>query len=223
MGTSTFSRRLAEAMRIREVTQIDLCRRTGIGKSSISTYLRGDYKAKQDKVDLLSRALGVDPAWLMGYDVPMRAPAKSFTSEGVEGIKNIVPIERRTIPVIGTIAAGTPILADEHIECYVPCDDGCKADFGLRVQGDSMIDAEIHDGDIVLIRQQPDVDDGQIAAVRIDDSATLKRLYHIKGGCMLQSANPKYPPMYFTADNCDEVQVIGLAVAKYGPIHHSRQ
>lgn len=216
MEKSTFSQRLAEAMRIRAVTQTELCKRTGIGKSSISTYLRGGYKAKQDKVDLLSLALGVDPAWLMGYAVPM----KSNVAPEITRLKNVVPVEKRAVPVIGTIAAGTPILADEHIECYVPCEDGCNADFGLRVQGDSMINAEIYDGDIIFIRQQPDVDDGQIAAVRIDDSATLKRLYHINGGVMLQAENAAYAPMVFTAENCDDIQVIGLAVAKYSKIRH---
>ncbi len=71
MKTSTFSQRLREAMYLRRFNQTDLHSLTGIGKSSISTYLKGDYKAKQDKVDLLAKVLSVNPAWLMGYDVPM--------------------------------------------------------------------------------------------------------------------------------------------------------
>ena len=99
MKNSTFSERLAEAMKIRELTQTDLHERTGINKSSISTYLRGDYKAKQDKVDLLSSALRVSPAWLMGFDVPMEpaTPTKP-AAPSLQGIKNIVPIERRWYP-----------------------------------------------------------------------------------------------------------------------------
>lgn len=73
MKTSTFSQRLREAMYIRRLNQTDLHLLTGIGKSSISTYLKGDYKAKQDKVDLLAKILDVSPAWLMGYDVPMES------------------------------------------------------------------------------------------------------------------------------------------------------
>ncbi|HBK27345.1 MAG TPA: repressor LexA [Dialister sp.] len=217
MKNSTFAKRLAEAMKIRELTQTDLHERTGINKSSISTYLRGDYKAKQDKVDLLSSALNVSPAWLMGFDVPM-TPNTDNEKVNISSIKNIVPIEKRMIPVIGTIAAGKPIIADEHIETYVPCDIDIHADFGLIVHGDSMIDAGIYDGDIVFIKEQPVVEEGQIAAVRIDDDATLKRFYKTEDGCMLISANPKYAPMHFSAENCDTVQIIGLAVAKYSVI-----
>lgn len=82
MKTSTFSQRLREAMYIRRLNQTDLHLLTGIGKSSISTYLKGDYKAKQDKVDLLAKILDVSPAWLMGYDVPM---------ESVRPLNNISP------------------------------------------------------------------------------------------------------------------------------------
>lgn len=92
------------------------------------------------------------------------------------------------------------------------------ADFGLVVSGDSMIGADIHDGDVVFIRSQPIVDDGQIAAVRIDDDATLKRFYKNPDGCTLVSMNPQYPPMIFNSDNCDSIQIIGLAVAKYSVI-----
>ena len=71
MKSATFAERLSEAMQIREITQTELHRRTGINKSSINTYLKGGYKAKQDKVDILAEALNVSPVWLMGFDVPM--------------------------------------------------------------------------------------------------------------------------------------------------------
>lgn len=216
MQNSTFSKRLAEAMSIREMTQTDLHERTGINKSSISTYLRGDYKAKQDKVDLLSTALNVSPAWLMGYDVPMVPDTKSEERNyDISSLKNIIPTEKHMIPVIGTIAAGKPILCDEHIELLLPCDADLNADFALRVHGDSMIDVGYFDGDIVFIHQQPVVEDGQIAAVRIDDSATLKRFYKIPGGCMLLPENAKYKAMTFTSENCDNIAIIGIPVAKY--------
>lgn len=137
----------------------------------------------------------------------------ALMSSDISSLKNIVSI-------IGQIAAGKPILADEHIEAFLPCDTGVHADFGLIVSGDSMIGADIHDGDVVFIRSQPIVDDGQIAAVRIDDDATLKRFYKNPDGdgCTLVSMNPKYPPMVFNSGNCDSIQIIGLAVAKYSVI-----
>lgn len=142
----------------------------------------------------------------------------ALMSSDISSLKNIVPIERRMVPIIGQIAAGKLILADEHIEAYLPCDASVHADFGLIVSGDSMIGADIHDGDVVFIRSQPIVDDGQIAAVRIDDDATLKRFYKNPDGCTLVSMNPKYPPMVFNSGNCDSIQIIGLAVAKYSVI-----
>ena len=205
--------RMKLTMREKQITQAELSKRTGIRASSISDYLNNRYEPKQDKIYLIAEALNVDPAWLSG-----RESGNKSISPNISSIKNIVPIEKRMIPVIGTIAAGKPIIADEHIETYVPCDIDIHADFGLIVHGDSMIGAGIYDGDVVFIKEQPDVDNGQIAAVRIDDDATLKHVYKIPGGCMLVSENPKYPAMTFTEENCDSIHIIGLAVAKYSVI-----
>lgn len=206
-----FNERLKELRISKKLTQGELAKLTNLGRSAVGMYESGKREPNFETLEVFADFFNVDMNYLLG---------KSNIKNSIFKLKNIVPVEKRTIPVIGTIAAGTPILADEHIECYVPCEEGCNADFGLRVQGDSMIGAEIYDGDIVFIRQQPDVDDGQIAAVRIDDSATLKRLYHINGGVMLQAENAAYAPMVFTAENCDDIQVIGLAVAKYSKIRH---
>ena len=172
-------------------------------------YEKGKREPDFETLELFADFFNVDMNYLLG---------KSDVSTDISSIKNIVPIEKRMIPVIGTIAAGKPITADEHIETYVPCDIDIHADFGLIVHGDSMIGAGIYDGDVVFIKEQPDVDNGQIAAVRIDDDATLKHVYKIPGGCMLVSENPKYPPMTFTEENCDSIHIIGLAVAKYSVI-----
>jgi SOS-response transcriptional repressor LexA len=88
----------------------------------------------------------------------------------------------------------------------------------VRARGDSMIGARIYDGDLVFIRKQPDVADGEIAAVLVDDSATLKRVYKDRGAIRLHSENPKYRPMVFTADNCDSIRILGKAVAFQGTI-----
>lgn len=205
--------RMKQVMNEKGITQAELSKRTGIRASSISDYLNNRYEPKQDKIYLIAEALSVNPGWLSGRDDSSAVPKTDpFT------LKNIVPIEKRMVPIIGQIAAGKPILADEHIEAFLPCDTGVQADFGLIVSGDSMIGADIHDGDVVFIRSQPIVDDGQIAAVRIDDDATLKRFYKNPDGCTLVSMNPKYPPMVFNSGNCDSIQIIGLAVAKYSVI-----
>lgn len=114
------------------------------------------------------------------------------------------------LPLLGPIAAGEPILADSSSESVRVIGE-TKANAGLVVQGDSMV-PDFLDGDIVLVRLQDDVDDGQIAAVAIDDTVTLKRVYHISDGVQLISSNPKYAPMFFNAANSNSAHIIGLAV-----------
>ncbi len=162
-------------------------------------------------VDNLMRMLNGDEMVSLADPATTTTPASTTTPKA----QNITATEKRMVPVLGSIAAGQPIYADEHIETYVPCDARCHVDFGVMVRGDSMIDVGIEEGDIVFIQRTPDVDDGQIAAVRIDDTATLKRVYHIPGGVRLVSENPNYSPMIFTAENCDAIQILGLAVAKF--------
>lgn len=213
---STFAKRLAQALELRGITQTELSKRTNINKSSISTYLKGEYKAKQDKVDLLANALNVSPVWLMGYDIPMQRDLSFDPSTLI----NYVPIAKKKIPLLGEIAAGQPIYADEHIEEFLPVDDKLHADFALKIKGDSMINAQINDGDIVFIRQQSDVDDGQIAAVLINDSATLKRIYHMNGFLQLNAENPAYKPIICSPETCDTCRILGLAVAVLGKIKY---
>ncbi len=132
--------------------------------------------------------------------------------------ENILPIKKKNFPLLGDIAAGKPIEAIEQIETYVPEDESLNADYALRVKGDSMIEADINDGDIVFIRQQPDVENGEIAAVYVDGAVTLKRVYKDERGVTLNSANYKYPPMLFTAENCEEFRILGKAVKKLSDI-----
>lgn len=100
-----------------------------------------------------------------------------------------------SVPLVGTIAAGTPILAEENIERYFNIDSSIKADFCLRIKGDSMINEGIHNNDIVFIHQQPILENGEIGAVIIDGEATLKRFYKTDTGIVLQPANEKYAPI----------------------------
>jgi len=159
----------------------------------------------------------------MGYDVDM--PTTAEISAATKDLASVSPalrklphpdlhhIRRKRVPLLGDIAAGAPIYAEQEYESYVLADEDIKCDFALRACGDSMINARINDGDIVFIREQPDVDNGEIAAVIIDDCATLKRVYHIPGGLQLISENPRYKPMYYTQDNSDDLHILGKAVA----------
>lgn len=116
------------------------------------------------------------------------------------------------IPLLGTVTAGVPILAQESIECYIIIDNTIRADFALKIKGDSMVDARINDGDIVFIRKQPTVENGEIAAVIIKDEATLKRVYKNNEGVILKPENSNYQPRYYTAVDFKKIRVLGKAI-----------
>lgn len=192
-----FTNRLRQALEFRNMSQSELSRLSGIGKSAISQYLSGEYEAKQENIYLMSKPLNVNPAWLMGFDVPMVGDEIN-----------------RGIPIVGTIAAGTPILAEENIEDYFVIDNQVNADFGLKVKGDSMINANIFDGDIVFIRQQPTLENGEIGAILLDDEATLKRFSKKENSVILQAENPSMTdwPRIYTDGN---IRILGKLVGVY--------
>lgn len=206
---ATFARRLREGLDVRGMTQAELAKRSGISKSSISRYIKGDWEGKQSAVYELAKALGVTEAWLMGYDVPMESDTAPAVPPGFEPLPNMV---KR--PLVGTIACGEPITAEENIEDYVDVPEDAQCDFCLRCKGDSMIDAGIHDGDIVYIHIQPEVENGQIAAVRIDGEATLKRVFWDEQQQVLQlnPCNSSMSPIIFTGPVLDTVHIEGKAV-----------
>lgn len=211
MKISSFAARLTQALQIRKMSAAELSRKTGVAEGTISNYKKGVYEAKQARVLEFSRVLNVNPAWLMGYDVPMLGDNKQ--QPDYSHIKNIMPVpETKQLPVIGTIACGTPILAEQNIEDMVNVPAFVQADFVLRCSGDSMIGAHIRDGDLVCIRIQPDVDDGQIAAVLIGEEATLKRVYHRPNGVTLMAENPAFPPLVYIGEECEDIRIMGKAI-----------
>lgn len=127
---------------------------------------------------------------------------------------NLIPMpEMNKVPLVGTIACGEPILAEENLEGEVDLPEHVHADFALRCKGDSMINARIYDGDIVYIRQQPTVEDGEIAAVLIDDEATLKRVRFYDDHVVLEPENPLYRPLAYWGEEMSVVRILGRAVA----------
>ena len=126
---------------------------------------------------------------------------------------DFLAIETIDVPLLGNVAAGVPILAEENFECYVAAGADVRCDFCLRVRGDSMINARIYDGDIVFVRQQPTVENGEIAVVLIDDEATLKRVYRYKNMLVLRAENPSFPEMTYEGHELEEIRIIGKAVA----------
>lgn len=209
-STNVFPKRLKEALYNAEMKPTDLANKSGISKATISNYMTGKYEPRQENLVILADALNVDPAWLAGYaskssddDAPSRTAAN----------KNGRPT-RRSLPVLGKIACGEPIYDDGNVEFYFDPQNPVDADFCLIAEGDSMIGVHIQEGDIVFIRKQPMVENGQIAAVRIGDEFTLKRFYwdKLRSVVQLNAENPNYPPIIKTGAEIDEISVIGLAV-----------
>lgn len=127
---------------------------------------------------------------------------------------NIIPMPKmRKIPLLGEIACGAPILAEEHIEDYIDIPKHIRADFALTCKGDSMINARIFDGDIVYILQQDSVNNGEIAAVLIDNEATLKRVKLYDDHISLEPENPMYKPLVYWGEEMNTVRILGKAVA----------
>ena len=194
--------RICRALRIRDMKQSELSERTGIPKSAISQYCSGAFKPKQQRLFLIAKALDVDEAWLMGLDVPIDRNSRSTPA-------NINPIpEMRKVPLLGSIACGAPILAEEHIEEYVDIPKHISADFALTCKGDSMINAAILSDDLVIVRPQQSADDGQIVVARIGDEATVKRLRRRNGQVWLMPENENYEPIDGT-----EAEIIGIVKA----------
>lgn len=214
--TATFAQRLREGLDLRGMKQIELATRSGISKYSISHYLKCDWEGKQDAVYELARALNVSEAWLMGYDVPAErsAPKVSVQLDKKPTIPpGFMPLPKmRKVPLIGAIACGDPITAIQNREGDVNAPVDMRCDFALKCQGESMIGAGIHDGDVVYIRIQPEVENGEIAAVRIGEEATLKRVYLHNDYIELRPENPAFESIIRRREEMNDVQIEGKAV-----------
>lgn len=187
------------------LTLVELASKVGVRDATIQRYESGEIKnIKKSTVAKLAEALNTTPSYLMGWE------EETFD---IYSIPNIIPIPKtKKIPLIGEIACGTPILAEQNISDYLSVSSNIKCDFALKCKGESMINARIFDGDIVLIKQQPDVENGEIAAVMIDNEATLKRVYKYENSVELRAENPMVAPMNFTSDDYKQIRILGKAV-----------
>ena len=214
MKISTFAQRLRAGLDARQMTQAELSSRSKISKSSISHYLKGDWEGKQDAVYSIAQVLNVSEAWLMGYDVPMDAehatpsqPAQNATiPPGFEPMP-----EMDMVPLVGRIACGTPITAEQNVERIVCVPSKWRSTFTLTCKGDSM-EPRIHDGDLVAIRKQPEVENGEIAAVRIGEEATLKHVYLHENFIELRPENPAFNSIILSREDMNDVVIEGKAV-----------
>lgn len=207
MAGNDMAQKIKDLRISQNLTLEQVANEVGVGKSTVRKWETGMIaNMRRDKIASLAKALHTTPAYLMGW---IDEPHREIT------VDNLFRIETKQFPLVGNIACGEPIFAEQNFEAYVEAGANVHADFCLRAKGDSMIGARIQDGDIVFIKKQTMVDDGEIAAVLIDDEATLKRVYydHESGVLQLFAENPKYKTMRFTGEELDHIRILGKAVA----------
>ncbi len=200
---SSIASRIREYREREDLTLAEMAQRTGVPAQTLNRYELGKRAPKIDVAVQIAERLGVNPLWLQGYDVPVLT--------GVPDGFDPVP-ETYTVPRVGAIACGTPILAEQNIETYDAVPNRIRCDFTLVCKGDSMVGAGIEDGDVVYIRQQPEVENNEIAAVMIDGEATLKYFKRVGDMVLLSPANREYEPIIVSGENLGKVKIVGKAV-----------
>lgn len=199
------SKRLSDLITKSEYTYEQLEALSGVKKSSLQRYASGETKKiPVEAIERVAPYLGATAADILGWNPQKETHLPS----------NLHPLEKvYYIPILGRIACGAPILAEENIIGRTLLPDGVKADFALNCAGDSMIDADIDDGDTVFIRKQPEVENGEIAAVLIGEEATLKRVYWNGNVLTLMPANKDFAPLTYAGEEMESVSILGKATA----------
>lgn len=189
--------KIKQLRKAHKLTQEELAKMLDVKPTAVSAWELGRNKPLMDKLDMMAHYFGVPISYF-------------FEENQIKGSKNRIHFVK--LPIVGAISCGNGMLAYQEIEGYeeVPTSwlNGGEY-FFLRAKGDSMINAHITDGSLLLIRRQDDVENGEIAAVLIDDDAVLKRVYKSGDTIILQSENPAYKPIILHKDDMKNVRIIG--------------
>ena len=194
----------------RGITQEQLASLLKVSRSTIGMYETGSREPDFETCEAIADIFNVDMDYLMGRsNVERKHPITPPTTvpPGFEPLPRMVKK-----PLIGDIACGEPITAEQNVADYVDVPESVHCDFCLRCHGDSMVDAGIQDNDVVYIRIQPEVEDGEIAAVRIGGEATLKRVYYDGQSLTLMPANSSYRPKTYSGQELENIRIEGKAV-----------
>lgn len=210
------SERIKNAIEQADLSYAALAELTQIPKSALQRYATGETaKVPFERVQKIAAATGVTASFLLGWPEAPSAPAPSDSLSLFQQFPDLMPLEMQKIPILGEIACGSPIVMNEEYESYVPAGVNLHADFALRARGDSMIGARIKDGDLVFIHKQDIVENGEIAAVIIEEEITLKRLYYYpdQKKLVLMPENPTYEPFLYVGEELNEIRILGKAIA----------
>lgn len=170
------------------------------------SYEKGDREPNGETLIKIAEFFNTTVDFLLGRADALKHPDLTFS-------ENICSLpEFRAVPLVGTIACGTPLLAEENISAVVAVPDFIHADFALRCKGDSMTGARIFDNDIVYVRKQDTVENGEIAAVLIDNEATLKRFYRYGDTVVLRAENPSYKELQYKKEELNHLKILGKAI-----------
>ena len=188
-------------MELNNKTRNEMCEALGVKYTTFTDWVNANTYPRMERIEQIAAYFGIGKAELLEKRMPDGA----------------IPYQKRPtmpIPIVGAVNCGVPLLAEDNIEGYIdtPAQDVTTGEtyFWLRAKGDSMINVGIHEGDLLLIRQQNDVDSGDIAVVAIDgDDATLKRVIKKEKALILQPENPAYETKIFVGDEVNTVHIRG--------------
>ncbi|MEA4998917.1 MAG: S24 family peptidase [Candidatus Limiplasma sp.] len=202
---ASFRERFNELISESPKTDSEIARDLGISKQALSTWKTGEHSPKAPTVQTLARYFSVNVNWLLGFDT-MRAP------DFIPTAPDALQIKRKRIPILSSIQCGEPTYAQETFEGYLEASQNLKVDYALIAKGDSMINAGIHNGDLVFVRKQQTVNNGDIAVILIGDETTLKRVYLDRDELRLVPENPAFRTQVYTGEELENIQIIARCV-----------
>lgn len=189
--------------------QKDVANFLGVDRTTYVKYENGVSEPDYNTLVKLAEFFNVSVDYLLG-----RETNDIYASIGA------MPVKKIKLPVLGNVACGEPIYANEDLEGYVYINEDIGADFCLHAKGDSMVNARIFDGDTLFVKKQDMVDDGEIAVVLIEDEATVKRVYYDRENNTItfMPENPAYKPMRYNGEELNNIRILGKVIARYSRI-----
>ena len=197
------------------LTMRDTAKALDLPYTTYINYEKGYREPNSEALIQIANYFGVTVDFLIGNSSLAGDNSGNFDAVDILTLSPISQLKRKKVPLLGDIACGEPIYAEESLGDFIWANEDIDADFCLTCHGDSMTGARINDGDLVFIKKQDMVDNGQIAAVIIENEATLKRVYYYpeQGKLVLGAENPKYQPFVYVGEELNQIRILGRAVA----------